>query len=116
MYINDIIIFSTSLKDHIQHFDQILNLLKISEIILSLVKCHFAYLNIIVYYYYVFKLNLSIMKKKLKIVRKIIFSRNLRELKIDLNFFDYYQKFVKNYAIIVKSLIQLKIKDFKKKV
>ena len=41
------------------------------------------------------------------------FSRTLRELKTALEFFNYYRKFVSNYAIVVKLLIALKIKDFK---
>ena len=45
------------------------------------------------------------MKEKMKMIRKMIFSRNLQKLKIDLNFFKYYQKFIKNYAIIIKLLI-----------
>ena len=45
------------------------------------------------------------MKKKMKTIRKIILLRNLRKLKTDLNFFEYYRKFVKDYTIIIKSLI-----------
>ena len=73
--------------------------------ILFLIKCHFAYSNIIVFDYYIFKLDFNIMKKKMKMIRKMNFLRNLRELKIDLGFFEYYRKFIKDYAIIVKSLI-----------
>ena len=43
----------------------------------------------------------------------MIFLRNLRELKIDLGFFEYYRKFVKDYTIIIRLLIQLKIENFK---
>ena len=50
----------------------------------------------------------------MKTIQKMIFSKNLRKLKINLNFFEYYRKFVKDYAIIIKSLIQLKIENFKK--
>ena len=53
------------------------------------------------------------MKEKMKTIRKMIFSKNLRKLKTDLNFFEYYRKFVKNYTIIIKSLIQLKTESFK---
>lgn len=45
------------------------------------------------------------MEKKVEAVRKMLFSRNLRELEIGLDFFEYYRKFVKRYAAITKSLI-----------
>ena len=38
----------------------------------------------------------------MKIIQKITFSRNFQELKINLNFFNYYQQFIKNYTIIIK--------------
>ena len=60
-----------------------------------------------------FRLNINILKKKIKIIKKIKFSRILRELTIVLKFFDYYRKFVLNYAIVVKLFIALKIKNFK---
>ena len=53
------------------------------------------------------------MKKKIEIIRKMKFLRNLRKLKIKLNFFNYYRTFVNHYIVIIKSLIILKIKDFK---
>ena len=65
------------LENHIKHFNQILNLLKINKITLLFIKCHFAYLSIIVFNYYIFKLNLNIIKEKIKIIRKITFLRNL---------------------------------------
>ena len=41
------------------------------------------------------------------------FSRSLRELKIELNFFKYYYIFVDHYIAIVRSLMQLKTRNFK---
>ena len=43
----------------------------------------------------------------------MLFLRNFKELKINLDFFEYYYKFIKCYVIIIKSLIQLKIEGFK---
>ena len=57
-------------ENYIEYFNQILNLLKINEITLLFIKCHFIYSSIIVFDYYVFKLNLNIIKKKIKIIRK----------------------------------------------
>ena len=58
------IIFSIFLKNHIKYLNQILNLLKTNEIILSLTKCHFIYSNIIAFNHHIFKLKFNTMKKK----------------------------------------------------
>ena len=90
-----------------------LTILENSEIILTLFKCHFAYFSIKVLSHHVSRLRLSTMKKKIEIIRKMKFFRNLRKLKIELNFFDYYCMFVNYYVALIRSLMRLKIKDFK---
>ena len=82
-----------------------LNLLEINEITLLLIKCYFVYSSIIALDHYIFKLKFNTIKKKVKTIRKITFLKNLRELKINLSFFEYYQKFIRNYTIIIKLLI-----------
>ena len=91
---NDIIVFSSDTKKHLTHLNEILNLLKKSEIILVLKKCHCAYLSIKTLNHYVFKLKMSILEKKIKTIKKLKFSKTLHELKTAIEFFDYYRKFV----------------------
>ena len=112
IYIDDVIVYSQFLNQYIQHLDQILILLKNSDVILALSKCHFVYSSIVVLDHHVSRLELSIVEKKIEIIRKIFFSRNLKELEMKLRFFDYYRFFVNHYAIIVRSLVRLKIKSF----
>ena len=90
-----------------------LTILENSEVILTLFKCHFVYFDIKVLNHHVLRLKLNTMKKKIKIIKKMKFFRNLRELKVELNFFDYYCTFVNHYIAIIRSLVKLKIKDFK---
>ena len=105
IYINDIIIYFSSLNQHIQHFYQILIFLKNSDVTLILKKYHFAYLSIQILKHYVFKLELNIAKKKVEIIRQIKFPVNLKELKVNLNFFEYYKLFVNHFANIAKLLV-----------
>ena len=68
IYINDIIIYSQSINQHIIYFDQVLKIFESSEIILILSKCYFIYFNIKMFKYYIFRLRLNIIKKKIKII------------------------------------------------
>ena len=87
-------------------------MLKDSEVTLALVKYYFVYFNIKILNYHVFKLKLNITKKKVDVIRRIKFLRNLRELKVDLRFFEYYRHFVNHYIAIVKLLIKFKTRNF----
>ena len=90
---NDIIIYSKNSIDYLTYLNKILNLLKKSDVILFLIKCHFAYSNIKAFEHYVNRFDFNILKKK--IIQKLKFFEILKKLKIDLNFFDYNRKFVK---------------------
>ena len=70
IYMNDIIVYSKNKNQHLTHLKKILNLLEKSDVILTLKKCHFAYFSIKVLKHHVSKLELNILKKKTKIIRK----------------------------------------------
>ena len=113
IYMHNIIVFFRTSKEHLHHFDEILILLENSEVTLSLKKCHFAFLSIKILKHHVFRLNLNTIEKKTKTINNFKFSRSLKKLEIKLKIFDYYRKFVSWYATIEKSLLDLKIQDFK---
>ena len=86
--------------------------MKNNDVILALSKCHFVYFSIVALDHHVSRLELSIVEKKIEIIRKMSFLRNLRELEMRLRFFDYYRFFVNHYAIIARFFVKLKIKSF----
>ena len=88
-------------------------MLENSEITLTFFKCHFVYLNIKVLSHHVLQFELNILSEKIEIIRKMKFSRSLRELKVEFDFFEYYRIFVDYYVAIARSLMQLKTQDFK---
>ena len=113
IYMNDIIVYFKNKDQHLTHLKKILNLFEKSDVTLTLKKCHFAYFSIKVLKHHVSKFELSILKKKTKIIRKFQFFKNLKKLNHELKFFNYYRKFVEWYVWIERSLYRLKIKEFK---
>ena len=112
IYVDDVIIYFSSLKQHIHHIDHVFFLLKNSDVTFSLTKCHFAYSNIKILNHHVSRLNFNTTKKKITTIKNMIFSKNLRDLKVNLKFFDYYRFFVDYYALIARFLMRFKIKNF----
>ena len=115
VYVNNIIIFSVTLKNHLHHLNSALTVLKNFEITLSLSKCHLRYSSIKMLEYHVFHLELSTVKEKMKVIWLIKFFKTIQKLETGLDFFEYYWKFVSHYTVIAESLIQLKTADLKEK-
>ena len=113
VYVDDIIIFSKSKKEHLHYLDRILQLLKDSGVTLSIAKYHFDYPSIKVLGHHVLWLGLSTVEEKTKVIRNLDYPRNLRDLETGLGFFRYYRKFVPYYSAIAQLLLDLKITGFK---
>ena len=91
---NDIIIYFKTSSDHFVYLNETLNLLKKSKMTLSFSKCHFVYSSIKTLKHHVNRFDLSTLKEKTNIIRRLMFFKTLKKFEIDLNFFDYYRKFV----------------------
>lgn len=90
---NNVIVYFRNLEIYLYYFNKILRFLKKFEMTFVLKECYFKYSNIKVLKHYIFKLNFNILKK-MKTIKNFRFSRIFKKLKITLNFFEYYQKFV----------------------
>jgi hypothetical protein len=88
--------------------------LKKSDVIFFLFKSHFDYSSIKILKHHVNRLKISIMKKKIEIIKNLKFFVTLRNLKKELDFFEYYRNFVSWYSFIEKSSIKFKTQIFKK--
>ena len=64
VYIDDIIIFSLTLEDHISHLNQVFKAIEGSGVTLSVTKCHFGYQSLLLLGQKVSWLGLSTHKEK----------------------------------------------------
>ena len=85
-YINDIVIFSKTLKEHVKHLHLIFKLFTNLNISLSSTKFFLDYFTIQLLELKVDVFDLSTSKKKLKIIFDLKFSKTLQDLKIYLEF------------------------------
>lgn len=90
IYVDNIIVFSQTLKKYLQHFERILNILKRSNVTLNITKCHFVFFFIQTLKHHVLQLKLSTVQEKMKTIKKLFFSCILHQLKNVLEFFEYY--------------------------
>ena len=59
VYIDDIVIFSLTFEDHVNHLDQVFQEIQKSEVTLAIIKCHFGYQSVLLLGQKVSRLGLS---------------------------------------------------------
>ncbi len=106
-YLNDIIVYSNTKKNHIQHVKKILQHLREANIQVDVDKCEFhiteiKFLNMIIK-----RDEIKMNSEKIKTIIKWETSTHLKELQAFFDFINFYRRFIKNFSRIVKSLINL---------
>jgi hypothetical protein len=106
-YINDILIYSNSKTKHTKHVKRVLQRLKNVELQADIDKCDFfvheiKYLDLIVR-----RDEIKMNSKKIEIILQWATSQNLKQMQNFLEFCNFYKRFIKNFAKIVKSLVKL---------
>ena len=108
-YVDDIVIYSKTLKEHFIHLRKIFDMLDSNNISIKSKKAFIDYFTIHLLNQKINSLKLIIAKEKLKIISRFFFSKTLQLLKIYLDFIDWMRDYVLMYADISQSLQQLKI-------
>ncbi len=97
-YINDIIIFSLILKNHLQHLQNVFDLFHAWCVNLTSNKSFLDYSSIILLNQWVDSLRIFTFKNKIKIIISLQFSNNLRNLKTFSDFIEWLCFLISWYA------------------
>jgi hypothetical protein len=106
-YIDDVIIFSNSIKEHARHIDAVLTAARSTGLKFSHTKCHFAYSSLTLLGRKISPEGLEILEDKAAAVTELAPPTNIRELWHILGLFSYYQAFIHRYSIIAAPLTDL---------
>ncbi len=111
IYINDILIYNNFKKKHVKHVKQMLQRLRDANLQIDIDKCEFfvheiKYLDLIVD-----RNDIQMNFEKIETILQWIISQNLKQVQRFLEFCNFYKRFIRNFAKIVKSLIKLTRKD-----
>jgi hypothetical protein len=107
IYIDDILIYNNSKREHIEHVKKILQRLRDADLQANINKCEFSiheikYLDLIVR-----RDEIRMNSKKIEIILQWSISQNLKQVQKFLRFCNFYRRFIRNFAKIMKSLIKL---------
>ena len=111
VFLDDILIFSGSYKEHLKHMQQILNLLRHHKLFGKLSKCDFRKSTIHFLGHMISDKGVATEPDKIKAIKDWSAPRNLHELRSFLGLASYYRKFVKGFSKLASPLTDLLVKD-----
>ena len=111
VYLDDVIIFSKTIDDHINHIQAVLKLLKEAGLKIKLSKCTFLRQEVEYLGHIVSNEGIKPDPKKQLAIDQFPVPKNVDQVRSFLGLAGYYRKFVKNYADKAHSLTQLTRKD-----
>jgi hypothetical protein len=111
IYINDILIYNNFKEKHVKHVKKLLQRLRNANLQADIDKCEF-FVHEIKYLKLIVRRNeIRINSKKIETILQWATSQNFKQMQEFLDFCNFYRRFIKNFAKIVKSLIKLTRKD-----
>jgi hypothetical protein len=106
VYINDIVIFSLTFEDHINHLDRVFQAIQKSGVTLAITKCHFGYQSVLLLGQKVSRLGLS-TQEKVDAILQLEEPKNVHDLQVFLGMIVYFSSYVPFYTWIAGPLFNL---------
>jgi hypothetical protein len=113
VYLDDIIIYSESWEEHLEHLRKIFEKLKGANLMMKLKKCEFAKRNIRFLGHIVGKDGLKPDSDNIKKVKELKPPKTVRNVRLILGLCSYYRRFIKGFSKVAKPITELLQKDTK---
>ncbi len=111
VYLDDILIYSKTQREHRQHVKMILDRLREADLQVDIWKCKFDVEETVFLKVIVSEQDLRMNSIKVKVIVNWTTSINLKEVQSFVRFVNFYRHFIKNFSKLVKSFTQLTRKN-----
>ncbi len=111
VYLNDILVYSKTKKEHVQHVKKILQTLKKVDLRIKSGKSEFHVQNVQFLRFIIMSQSLRMNSKKIEAVTTWSTSKLKIEVQFFLEFANFYRRFIERYFRIISSLMNLTRKD-----
>jgi hypothetical protein len=107
VFFDDILIYNQLYEEHLQHLEQVFQLLQKEQWRIKQSKCSFVKREISYMGYTISAARVATNPDKVKVVAEWPIPSNVKEVRSFLGLVGYYRKFVKHFGIIAKPLTEL---------
>ena len=111
IYMDNILIFSKTMEEHIKMIKQVLQILQDNDPYLQLLKCHFHKKKIDYLRYVIFHGHLEMDPIKVAGITDWLTPTKVKEVQSFLGFCNFYRRFIKDYSKIARPLFELTQKE-----
>ncbi len=111
VYLDDILIYSKTQREHQQHVKMILDCLREADLQVDIWKCKFNVEETVFLEVIVSEQDLCMNFIKVKVIVNWATLINLKEVQSFVRFINFYHRFIKNFSKLVKSFTQLTRKN-----
>jgi len=111
VYLDDILVYSRNLDEHVAHLRQVLNVLREQKLFAKESKCEFARTRVEYLGHIVQNGTLQMDPKKLAVVRDWPTPTCIKDVQSFLGFANYYRRFIEGYAQKAAPMTELLRKD-----
>ena len=112
-YLDDIIIYSSTPEEHLEHIRTVFEKLRDAKLSMKLSKCHFFTKEIQYLGHILGKEGIKPVPAKTEAIKVMHPPVNLKQVQAFLGLVGYYRKFIRNFAKIAKPLTMLTPMDVK---
>jgi hypothetical protein len=111
IYLDDILIYSKTEQEHLQHVQQVLDILRKHQLYAKLSKCEFFQRRVEYLGHYISDQGVAVDDRKVAAIKEWPAPSNVSEVRSFLGLANYYRKFVKGFSGIAAALTALLHKD-----
>ncbi|KAK4685054.1 putative transposase, partial [Tremellales sp. Uapishka_1] len=113
VYLDDILIFSNTREEHVNHVNQVLQRLKDNSLWANAEKCRFFQHEVDFLGYLVSDTGIRMDPKKISAVTDWPIPKSVHDIQVFLGFANFYRRFIRSYSKITTPLTRLLRKDVK---
>ena len=113
VYLDDILIYSSSIEEHLQHLKIVFERLRKAALKLKPTKCHFVLDEVNFLGHQVSANGIQPDPEKIKVIRNLKAPKTVREVRSFIGMCSYYRRFIDHFSDIAEPLTQLTRKNAK---
>ena len=106
VYLDDILIFSKTKEEHLEHIRQVLQRLKEEKLLINLKKCSFMQEEIVYLGFVILVDGLKMDPEKVKAILEWPTPENVSEVRSFHGLASFYRKFIKNFSVVGNSMTE----------